>query len=332
MEMTAGAIPRRIDFSGVSPFGLFWVILGGLPLYLPVFWLMSESGISHKIPLDWYFWTNAAVSSPHVWSTYVRLQRKISDGGVSFWHGWPGYAMAVGILATAQAAGYGVHAFTAVNVWQSFHYLRQGYGVFRFYSRDPWEKQNMKTAYWAFHLTMPFLILARWDLLFTVWRGQRSEFIISVDFPSWLIQTLGVVAIMGAGLFIWHTIRRWNEERKFSVLPLIIFCTYLGIHLYGFAIESHFQRGFMTITLFHAIQYMGMVWVLEKSNRRSAIFSMLPFLLFWLLLFAWGYSIETYVITSLQQWLIPITSVLMMGISFHHYWVDGVMWRHSAGA
>ena len=68
-----GAGSKRVSLRGTTTFEWMFVVLGGLPLYLPILLLLGERGLSSNDPIYWYFWVNAAISSPHVWSTYARL-------------------------------------------------------------------------------------------------------------------------------------------------------------------------------------------------------------------------------------------------------------------
>src|SRR6476659_1617167 len=81
----------RITLRGTSVFDWLFVILGGLPFYLPLLFMLGEQGLSQTNPIYWYLWINAAISSPHVYSTYVRLSRKISERRVRWWVGFPLY-------------------------------------------------------------------------------------------------------------------------------------------------------------------------------------------------------------------------------------------------
>src|SRR5689334_11548225 len=104
---------RRVNIGEVSMFEWLFVVLGGLPFFLPFIFTMGESGLSRTAPIYWYFWMNACISAPHVYSTYYRLGRKISEGKVSIWMGFPCYALWVAILAAASLKGYFIHAMTA---------------------------------------------------------------------------------------------------------------------------------------------------------------------------------------------------------------------------
>jgi hypothetical protein len=112
-----------------SAFEWFFVVSGGMALALPLVLWLGETGLSRSDTIRWYFWINALISSPHVYSTYVRLHRKTREGKVTWWLGFPTYFAIAGLLAVVSWQGFFIEAMTAVNVWQSYHYVRQVYGV-----------------------------------------------------------------------------------------------------------------------------------------------------------------------------------------------------------
>src|SRR5882724_9485158 len=80
----------KLNLRHTPAFDWMFIVLGGLPLYLPLIFWMGETKLSGSSPIYWYFWMNATISAPHVYSTYCRLGRKISEGKVSWWVGFPG--------------------------------------------------------------------------------------------------------------------------------------------------------------------------------------------------------------------------------------------------
>ena len=176
-------MPKRLTFGRNTPFDVMFVLLGGLPLYLPLIWWLGETGMRQTVPFDWLFWANQIVSMPHVWATYARLNRKIAEKKVSPWYGVPAYALILAFLIFASFNGFVLMALTFVNVWQSYHYLRQVYGVGRYFGRQEGETElERKLSFWAYHGAMPLFVLGRWNMLYIFWKGQPSDAIIPVAF------------------------------------------------------------------------------------------------------------------------------------------------------
>jgi hypothetical protein len=333
--------PKRISLRGTTSFEWMFIILGGLPLYLPFIFYMGERGLSTSDPIYWYFWINAAVSSPHVYSTYARLGRKIHEGRVSKWFGFPLYVAIFGALVLASRAGYFLEAMTAVNLWQSLHYCRQVFGVSKLMSRNaPKDERATQLAFYGYHLVIPLFVLGRWDVLYTVWSGKPSSTIIPVDISSWImgicwaLAGAGIVAGLGSEARIYR-----QTEGEYNPSRLVTFIVYYAIHMFGFLSVSYFQRGFFAVTIFHAVQYLGIVWLLEhkaSKGRSGDVYRRLPvgagFALFWLFFFVAGYGLENYVFMGANTWWPLLASIGLAAVSAHHYSVDTVMWRRKVGA
>jgi hypothetical protein len=331
---------RPATISSPSLFEWFFVISGGLALFLPFILLIGERELQYEQFIHWYFWLSAIIGSPHVYSTYVRQHRKIQEGRSSWWLGIPSYVGIVGLLTLIHHFGWFLEAITAINVWQSFHYLRQTYGVACLYgTQRKMDSTDRRLRWWAYHFFFPYLIIGRWDMLYDAWGGQSYSFI-PMNFDESLMKLLGAFAVMGVYTQVIAECRLIvRNGRDYRPSGLICYAICLGIHYYGFMVLSHFHRGFEAVTFFHALQYLALVWVLERKQRAAAgnrwivsVPNLAGFLIFWAVLFFLGYGWEQHLTTSLQHWWLIASTILLSSISAHHYLVDSFIWRRSVGA
>jgi hypothetical protein len=86
------------------------------------------------------------------------------------------------------------------------------------------------------------------------------------------------------------------------------------------------------------MQYLALVWVLERSERQktgtrwiAAIPNLSGFFLFWLVLFVLGFGWEQYVTAGIGKWWVIASTILLSAVSVHHYVVDSIIWRRSIG-
>lgn len=333
---------RLIGFENVSSFELMFVILGGLPLFIPFILFLGEGGLAQQQPIYWYFWINAIVSMPHTCATYCRLERKIREGKTSWWFGIPMYFGIVFVLSLLTITGQFLVTMTAVNVWQSYHYVRQVYGVSSLYAGDlKTEPADRNQFFWAYHLAMPLFVLGRWDVLYTVWKGVPSDAIIPIRVPLAIICACVLLAAIGFACGVNLELRRFKASKTlFNCTPFIALCTYYFIHYYGFLSVANFQRGFMTVTIFHAIQYMALVWLFESRHRSKTQMSttfyqkfpqLLSFLLFWVLLYVVGSIFQDHLLRMGNVFWLKFSTICLSAISIHHYAVDSVMWGRKSG-
>lgn len=317
-----------------TSFDWLFVMLGGLPFFLPAILFLGETELGKNNPVYWYYWVNALISAPHVNSTYWRLTRKIHNDKVAFFFGFPAYLLCAGILILASQRGYLLQALTFINVVQSFHYVRQTYGVYRFYTRRPNQPQSEhRLSYFAFHSAMPLFVFGRWDTLFTVWKGKPSDAIIPMHFPSWFIDGCWALAICGLVVGCVLELRKYfKHKQEFPFTGLTILFTYFAIHAYGFLSVSHYQRGFMAVTIFHAVQYLALVWKTEKPEMRPSLAETnFYFLGFWALIFAAGFGVERLVLPPLTSIWPLFATIALAAVSAHHYWADAVIWKAKVG-
>jgi len=329
----AVAIPAPTSFEW------FFIITGGLVVALPFVLSMGEKALFAQSPISWYLWVSALVSSPHVYATYVRLQRKINEGKAHWVTGFPLYFATVGTLAAATIAGFFVEIMTLINVWQSFHYVRQTYGVGCLYGRQvKFDQFDRRLRWWAYHLWFPALILGRWDTIYTAWQGKTYTFI-PMYFSPVVMTILWSVAGIGALIALCAEIRLiCKNGRNYVAVGFVSYVICMGIHTYGFCIPSHFQRGFLAVTIFHACQYIALVWWLERSQAIERgyrwvekIPNFIGFILFWTVLYFIGFGYEGKFSVAMNAFWIPASAVLLSSISAHHYTVDTFLWRRSAG-
>lgn len=334
---------KRVTFGKNSYFVLFWIILGGLPLYLPFCIALGETAAGAQQPIPWAFWANLLISMPHTTATYARLTRKIQEGKVNRLFGWPAYLLMLAFLSFATLKGFFLEVFTLVNVWQSYHYLRQVYGVSRYFGRSKAETETArKLAFWAYHLPLPLFVLGRWDLLYTIWRGKPSAFIIPLNIPDpimsvcWLLAAAGLVAAIAS-----EVIKFKSSEGEYDATGLLNLFIYYWIHWFGFLSAEYYARGFLAITIFHAIQYVGIVFLLEEEQKSSEnylpkrILRLAPhgltFLAFWVFLYLVGSGVQDYIFTLPNIWWAQFSATCLSTISAHHYLVDTVMWSRKSG-
>jgi hypothetical protein len=332
----------KISFGGVTTFEWLFIILGGMLFFLPPIMFLGESTLASQNPIAWNFWMTAAISAPHVNAAYVRLERKIVQGRLNAFFGIPLYLVFLALLGLAAWLGRYLEFMTAVNVWQSFHYVRQVYGISRVYAHENIETHlSRRLTYWAFHLAMPLFVLGRWSLLFDVWKGKASpsDVIIPVHMPDALMTCCFVLAIVGFGLGISAEFIK-SKQGVYNPVGLVNLLGYYFIHWFGFLSASCYWRGFFAVTIYHAVQYLGLVFLQEKKQRKNppaflCLWDKTPvvvtFLAFWLAIFLVGHTVLDFVLPSFNIYWLQWTAVFLGAQSAHHYAIDTFLWRAKVG-
>jgi hypothetical protein len=151
--------------------------------------------------------------------------------------------------------------------------------------------------------------------------------------PCWALAAAGVVVGIAA-----QVVKRRRSGAPVDAAALVTLATYYGVHAFGFLSVRFYQRGFFAVTIFHAVQYLALVWTMEKARaggieRRllDAVPSVVSFPLFWAAFFLGGYVLENVVFAGGNRVWSSLAAVGLAAVSAHHYGVDTVMWRRKAG-
>src|SRR6202011_5682994 len=112
----------------------------------------------------------------------------------------------------------------------------------------------------------PLFVFGRWDTLYTVWRGIPSNVIIPVHFPPLFMNACWALFCGAVGLGLLAEARKMGRGlRSYDPIGLVTMLAFYVIHAYGFLSVSHYQRGFFAVTIFHGVQYLGLLWLLENQ-------------------------------------------------------------------
>lgn len=327
----------KLTFLNPLGFEVQFIILGGMALYLPVILFLGEPGLSKEM-VAWNLWVNSLATAPHTSSTYVRLQRKMKEGKVHWFFGAPAFLITLGILTLCWANGHLIEGLTAAAMWQSFHYLRQMYGVNRIFSRKNSETElARKLNFWAYHLAVPLFVFGRSDMLWHIWHGKPSTDFIPLDVPDMVMLLFAIVAGVGLLLGLASEFMKARANAVYNPVGLVLLILYFGVHYYGFLSVEYFIRGFLFISIYHAVQYFAMVYYLERDGRTEKITEklmkgpiLLMFPIFWLLLVGFGYLVNQ-TVPKIDMFWTQCSLIVLNNWSVHHYVVDTVLWTKKVG-
>jgi hypothetical protein len=338
-------IPNGVSFGANTAFDIVLIVMGGLPLILPLLWCAGETRLAQAVPFDYLWWANQIFSMPHVFATYARLNRKIGEKRVSPIFGWPGYAAILSLMIFATCHSFVLYVLTAVNIWQSYHYVRQAYGVSRFFARPDGETElERKLCFWAYHAAMPLFVLGRWNMLFIYWHGNPSDAIIPVAFPAPVMAALWTLGVVALGIGLACEVLKWRractERAVYNAAGLLSLIVFFFIHWYGFLSVEWYSTGFAAVTIWHAVQYLSIAWRMEDRQKSSngfqtkllrAVPVSLSFIAFCLALYFFGDFVQSNIFILGNGWWPQFAATAMSSISAHHYLVDTVLWGRKSG-
>ena len=245
------------------------------------------------------------------------------------------------VLAGTIAAVYFFGNWTLATTylyWQWFHYTRQSYGIERMYRRKADQR-----AYFNDNLTKQVLyIVPLFGILYRSWQKPATflgseVFVLPV--PTWLMAVAGVAA--GALTVYWVARQVWAfSEGRFAKAHFAYVVSHLAIFLFGYVLIDDITNGWLVINIWHNAQYILFVWwfnnkrfekgVDPKSQFLSTISQNENFLIYMAICLGISTLVYAPLISANSAYQASTTSFTvnaLMVLNFHHYIVDGIIWK-----
>ena len=269
----------------------------------------------------------------HVIATYTRLcfDRESFRDHRFLVLGLP-FLVLAGVIAASSSAGFWVLA-TVYFYWQWFHYSRQSYGVAQVYRRKAAgaadENEHLAKA--------TFYLVPLWGILHRSHQdpGQFLGLELWVlPVPGLAVDVVGVVAMASLAWWVATRIAAWWQGRL-AVAHTLYLISHFAIFGIGYVVIDSIDAGWLVLNIWHNTQYILFVWLFNNRRFRDGVSAKAQFLSrlsqsrnFW----AYGlvcFGISTVVYMTLNSFVAALVPaiVIYQTINFHHYLVDGVIWK-----
>ena len=247
-------------------------------------------------------------------------------------------------LGIAVTAGAWVIA-TAFLYLQWFHYMRQGYGIARMYFRATADGQlpgsRDVAADFAIYLVPIYGIAARSATMGDRFLGLPVKPLV---LPDSIVTLLGALAAAAVVAWIAKTMRAaLADTLDFQYTAFI--ASHIAIFLVAYVFMNDVNGGWLAINVWHNFQYVLVVWM---SNARRYAGGVDPAARFLSRLsqpgrvtmyFACCLAITTLIYAAIDRFTLlvlggsmAVTIGIYMGINFHHYIVDALIWKRRKAA
>lgn len=247
------------------------------------------------------------------------------------------------IIIAGTLAAIGVFGFwilpTVYLYWQWFHYTRQSYGIERAYRR----KADAAAHVDDYVTTRSLYLLPMFGILYRSWQaqprflGMEVWYIPTPELVLWIVGGLAVVA--GAWWLIQSAIAAYRG--KLAPAHFLYMVSHQAVFLTGYVLIKDITAGWLVLNVWHNLQYIMFVWWFNNKRFQDRIDPQAKFLstlcqkehVLGYLIFCVGISSVVYLMlhqtsTSLfSTATISATLTASMIINFHHYVVDGIIWR-----
>ena len=227
--------------------------------------------------------------------------------------------------------------------WQAFHYTRQSFGVSRAYARQPGNAPFVSAR-----LDLALIYgLPLWGVLHRSSQGAERFLgldIFMVPVPVIVSQVAGGAMIACIVAWLATSVRRWRLGILAASYPLYM-ASHVVIFVAGYVLTENIDHGWLILNVWHNSQYLLFVWLFNNKTFGSTaahdrrFISMLSrrenVLRYFLVCFA--IATVGYALLNLMAALPPLETIAFLflinqAINFHHYIVDGVIWKRRRAA
>lgn len=272
----------------------------------------------------------------HVIATYSRLCFDQQSHRRSLWmlYGlFPAVFGAVMLLANT----FGIWVIATIYLYaQWFHYSRQSWGISRAYER------NSPAGYVAdrsWQTQVAFYGLPVWGILYQSWRAPETFLTLDLKVLPVMWEVVVAAGVITTTFFLHWLVRVYKDWRQ-GVLPKAyvgFMFSHFGIFSFGYLLMPTLDSGWLIVNIWHNLQYILFVWLFNNRSYKNGIDPKAKFLSFisqksnaWLyfgLMLFITTAVYSAIHFSLYSYGLMALVVVYMTINFHHYIVDGIIWR-----
>ncbi len=249
----------------------------------------------------------------------------------------------VGILLLGQTFGLkGIYVLYFFG--QFFHTVRQSWGLTQVYRRRAggiaWDSERLsELTIWSVPI---------WGFLHRC--AERPDEFLFQDFwlppiPQSLVHLVGLMSVL---LWMyWFYLRLVDYKRgRLAIGHSLYMISHLFVFFGAYILIGEICSGWLLVNVWHNVQYIAFVWIYNRNrflqgvdprsrflswlSQRGAGHGALYFLVtvllalpFYYLLPELGYSLDGLI----KNTAVPFAVTLAMTLTFHHYIVDGIIWK-----
>ena len=217
--------------------------------------------------------------------------------------------------------------------WQWFHYTRQSYGIAEVYRRKSGDRVSEREDL----SRLVFYLVPLWGILHR--SAQDPDLFLGLEVRALpvtplVVDVVGAAALAGLAWWVLLRVRAWREGRLPVAHTLYVASHHL-IFTVGYILIPDLDCGWLTLNVWHNAQYLLFVWMFNTNRfkdgvdphawflstisqeQRTLVYTSVCLAISTAIYLAIGYAAA----------LLPLAIVTYQAINFHHYIVDGVIWK-----
>lgn len=228
--------------------------------------------------------------------------------------------------------------------WQWFHYVRQSYGIERAYRR----KAAANAEIDDYVSTRALALVPIFGIVYRSWQQQPQYLGMDIRYlpvPELVVWIVGGLTLAAVGWWLVQSARAALQGRLASA-HFLYMVSHHAVFLVGYVLIPDITAGWLVLNVWHNIQYIMFVWWFNNNRFHDEVDPEAKFIstlsqrkhVIAYVLFCLGVSTAIYLVVHqtttsyMENGLIPAAVTAMMIINFHHYVVDGMIWKRKKPA
>lgn len=224
--------------------------------------------------------------------------------------------------------------------WQWFHYIRQSYGISRYYlSRSGKAPDKLYSPI----QTMALYALPITGILYRSWQAPETFLFMqfwTIPVPYMLVIISGCTAAILIAYQLYSWFKLYRAGHLHGSYALYVLSHHL-IFLVSYILIDDISIGWLAINMWHNMQYIIFVWLQNNNKFKNGIDESHRFIsrisqdgkIFIYMLICLAITFFIYQVLMAIGIIIHYTSaisftvVIFMTLNFHHYIVDSIIWK-----
>ena len=318
--------------------GIDALLFVGVTLLTIIPWIVAD--VLHYP--GWYVILGVAVANgPHLISTWTRVYLVPGERfkrPVRYWV-IPGVAMAFAITADATGGLYLRLVRSTIFYWATWHFVAQSWGVMRIYQRKHGAAERTEARLEKALIFLPAFFCALHRLYTGPWTLFGIE-VIHLRPTAWLVNGFGalIVALAVVYLMVWLSSSKDRPAHEW-LRPAYLAFNFLGFAM-PFLVIRDGNAAFGAAALWHAVQYIAIVWLYNDRRYRGGIDPQAR-LVSWVAqrgrafaymgliavcaaaVYTFSFGVSFFVHRPFED----VALTYWTGFTLGHYYLDGVIWK-----
>jgi hypothetical protein len=149
-----------------------------------------------------------------------------------------------------------------------------------------------------------------------------------IPVPELLVDVVGVAALASVLAWVYVRAKAWRANKLALAHTFYMLSNYV-VFFVGYWVIEDITYGWLVINVWHNAQYILFVWLYNTNRYKGGVDPKAKFLSICFGISTAIYFSFLFVSTSFALAGVPLLIIIYQAVNFHHYIVDGLIWKVS---